>query len=106
MEYTVDIPSVFGFLILISYPHTSFPQLMHIGSRVPGFLRKILPADMLTIEEESWSAFPYYTKTTEKNLWLKDRWIFTMETVYKEGANFLDNVFLFSFSFSPEFFLL
>ena len=76
----------------------SFLQRMHIASRVPKFLRAILPSDSLILEEESYNAFPY-TKTTYKNVWLKDRFELTIESFHAPGAGTLENVCLIIISF-------
>ena len=72
---------------------------MHVASRVPGFLRAVLPADSLILEEESWNAFPY-TKTVYKNVWLKNRFELTIETLHADGAGPIENVFLLLISYT------
>ncbi|KAH7816311.1 putative phosphatidylinositol transfer protein [Monocercomonoides exilis] len=63
---------------------------MYISSRIPKFLSMILPSDALTLEEESWNAFPY-TKTVYKNLWMKDSFSLTIESMHIEGADIPEN---------------
>ncbi|KAH7816210.1 putative Phosphatidylinositol transfer protein beta [Monocercomonoides exilis] len=63
---------------------------MHIASRVPKFLRVILPKNALILEEESWNAFPY-TKTMYTNPWLKKDFSLTIESMHIEGAGPVDN---------------
>lgn len=71
---------------------------MYVASRVPKFLRAILPKNALILEEESWNAFPY-TKTIYTNLWLKERFNLVIESFHAEGAGTLDNVCNFPYDF-------
>ena len=64
---------------------------MFIASKVPAFLRKILPADALILEEESWNAFPY-TKTIYTNVWMKKDFYLTIESMHAPGLGTQQNV--------------
>ncbi|KAH7822023.1 putative phosphatidylinositol transfer protein 1 [Monocercomonoides exilis] len=64
---------------------------MHVGSKVPGFVRAVVPKTSLILEEESWNAFPY-TKTTYSNVWLKDRFKMVVETRHLPGPPVEENI--------------
>ncbi|KAK2949107.1 putative Phosphatidylinositol transfer protein 1 [Blattamonas nauphoetae] len=63
---------------------------LHIASKVPKFIRAFLPKDAMILEEECWNAFPF-TKTTYKNVWLKDRFEMTTTTRHVRGVSTLEN---------------
>jgi hypothetical protein len=56
-----------GVEVLVNEP-TEHPQygkgqytkkIYHLGSRLPSFIRFVLPAKALLLEEEAWNCFPY-----------------------------------------------
>ncbi|KAA6354467.1 MAG: putative phosphatidylinositol transfer protein, partial [Streblomastix strix] len=59
---------------------------LHIASRVPAIIRKILPKDALILEEEAWNLFPNF-KTVYKNLWLKDKFTLILESTHIDGIS-------------------
>jgi len=56
-------------------------KLIHIGSKVPGWLSALMPATALQVEEKAWNAFPY-CKTVYSCPFLGDRFSISVETRY------------------------
>ncbi|KAK2949736.1 putative Phosphatidylinositol transfer protein 1 [Blattamonas nauphoetae] len=63
---------------------------LHIASKTPSYIRRLLPRDALIVIEECWDCFPY-TKSVYKNLWLKDRLGLITETIHAPGVSNLEN---------------
>jgi len=56
-------------------------KIIHIGSRIPGWLKAIMPTTALQVEEKAWNAFPY-CKTVYSCPFLGDRFSISVETRY------------------------
>eukprot|EP00276_Gloeochaete_wittrockiana_P018106 CAMPEP_0184337952 /NCGR_PEP_ID=MMETSP1089-20130417/6448_1 /TAXON_ID=38269 ORGANISM="Gloeochaete wittrockiana, Strain SAG46.84" /NCGR_SAMPLE_ID=MMETSP1089 /ASSEMBLY_ACC=CAM_ASM_000445 /LENGTH=256 /DNA_ID=CAMNT_0026664121 /DNA_START=67 /DNA_END=837 /DNA_ORIENTATION=- len=54
-------------------------KIYHLGSRLPGWIAAILPANMLKLEEKAWNAFPY-CRTELSNPSMGDRFTYTIES--------------------------
>mmetsp|Transcript_127361 Transcript_127361/g.179757 ORF Transcript_127361/g.179757 Transcript_127361/m.179757 type:complete len:255 (+) Transcript_127361:73-837(+) len=54
-------------------------KIFHLGSRLPGWLSAIAPANALKVEEKAWNAFPY-CKTEYTNPMLGERFTYTVES--------------------------
>jgi len=54
-------------------------KIYHLGSRLPGFLAAIAPANALKLEEKAWNAFPY-CKTELTNPMMGDRFTYIIES--------------------------
>ncbi|KAK2947226.1 putative Phosphatidylinositol transfer protein alpha [Blattamonas nauphoetae] len=63
---------------------------MYIEERVPKWVRKLFPPEAWIIEEESFSAGPY-SKTTYKDLYMKDDFLLSCETIRVAGVSTLTN---------------
>jgi len=56
-------------------------KIIHIGSRIPGWLKAIMPSTALQVDEKAWNAFPY-CKTVYSCPFLGDRFSIAVETRY------------------------
>jgi len=54
-------------------------KIYHLGNRLPGWIRAVLPATALQLEERAWNAYPY-CKTVITSPFLKERFTFTIES--------------------------
>lgn len=54
-------------------------KVFHLGSKVPGWLAAIAPANALKVEEKAWNAFPY-CKTEYSNPMLGERFAYSVES--------------------------
>jgi len=59
-------------------------KIYHLGSRLPGWLRTLAPANALILHEESWNAFPY-CKTILTSPFMPDKFKYIIETRYFEN---------------------
>eukprot|EP01102_Stenamoeba_stenopodia_P016836 TRINITY_DN5927_c0_g2_i1.p1 TRINITY_DN5927_c0_g2~~TRINITY_DN5927_c0_g2_i1.p1 ORF type:complete len:257 (+),score=61.88 TRINITY_DN5927_c0_g2_i1:173-943(+) len=67
-------------------------KLIFIGSRIPGWLRYLMPASVLQVEEKSWNAYPY-CKTEYTCPFLGSKFSITIETKYIADNGTNDEVF-------------
>jgi len=67
-------------------------KIIHIGSRIPGWLKSIMPSSALQVDEKAWNAFPY-CKTVYSCPFLGDRFSISVETRYIGDNGSLENVF-------------
>ncbi|GAM27132.1 hypothetical protein SAMD00019534_103070, partial [Acytostelium subglobosum LB1] len=65
-------------------------KIFHIGSRLPNWLRVIVPQTALQVEEKAWNAFPY-CKTQYACPFLGERFSLSIETRYVQDAGVQDN---------------
>jgi len=56
-------------------------KVIHIGSRIPTWLKAIMPSTALQVDEKAWNAFPY-CKTVYSCPFLGDRFSIAVETRY------------------------
>jgi len=62
-------------------------KIYHLKEKSPWFLRMLLPAAALHLQEESWNAFPY-TKTLITNPgYMKDDFLITIESLHSEDSS-------------------
>jgi len=59
-------------------------KLMHLQSKVPGWLRKVAPTGALTLEEEAWNAFPYCKTVYTNKGYMKDNFRIEIITWHKD----------------------
>jgi len=65
-------------------------KILHIGSRLPSWIKAICPPTALQIEEKAWNAYPY-CKTIYSCPFLGDRFHLTIETRYLPDGGFTEN---------------
>eukprot|EP01120_Amphizonella_sp_Union-15-10_P016258 TRINITY_DN8512_c0_g1_i1.p1 TRINITY_DN8512_c0_g1~~TRINITY_DN8512_c0_g1_i1.p1 ORF type:complete len:281 (-),score=55.74 TRINITY_DN8512_c0_g1_i1:52-837(-) len=65
-------------------------KLIRIGSRLPLWLKSLLPVSMLQIEETAWNCYPF-SKTVYACPFLGDKLSITIETKYEPDAGFIEN---------------
>eukprot|EP01110_Echinostelium_bisporum_P002755 TRINITY_DN16844_c0_g1_i1.p1 TRINITY_DN16844_c0_g1~~TRINITY_DN16844_c0_g1_i1.p1 ORF type:complete len:271 (-),score=67.34 TRINITY_DN16844_c0_g1_i1:76-888(-) len=56
-------------------------KIFHIGSKIPGWIKAILPSSALMVEEKAWNAYPY-CKTVLTCPFLGDRFSIAITTKY------------------------
>jgi len=66
-------------------------KIYHVGSRLPGWIKAVIPGTALKLEEKAWNAYPY-CKTVLKNQWLQDRFTFTIESRHYNDDGKQENV--------------
>lgn len=54
-------------------------KIYHLGSRLPGWIRAVIPSSALKLEERAWNAYPY-CKTVITSPFLGERFTFTIES--------------------------
>ncbi|CAJ0579026.1 unnamed protein product, partial [Mesorhabditis spiculigera] len=88
-----------GVEIITNRPYDSGPggigqytyKIYHIGSKIPVWIRSVLPTSALEAHEEAWNAYPY-TKTRYSSP-MMERFSIEVETVYRNDAGKAENVF-------------
>ncbi|WKX98484.1 hypothetical protein Q1695_013847 [Nippostrongylus brasiliensis] len=88
-----------GVVILSNKPYKDGPggsgqytfKIYHIGSKIPVWIRSILPTSALEAHEEAWNAYPY-TKTRYSTP-MMDRFSLEVETIYFNDPGTQNNVF-------------
>eukprot|EP01110_Echinostelium_bisporum_P007019 TRINITY_DN27228_c0_g1_i1.p1 TRINITY_DN27228_c0_g1~~TRINITY_DN27228_c0_g1_i1.p1 ORF type:complete len:266 (-),score=102.72 TRINITY_DN27228_c0_g1_i1:174-971(-) len=66
-------------------------KIYHLGSRLPGWVKAILPASALKLEEKAWNAFPY-CKTVLSNPFLGSKFTFIIESRHANDKGEQDNI--------------
>ncbi|KAK4337427.1 hypothetical protein RND71_043538 [Anisodus tanguticus] len=56
-------------------------KIYHLASRVPNFIKIMIPKSMLEIHEEAWNAYPY-CRTVLTNPFMKDDFFLRIETMH------------------------
>jgi len=67
-------------------------KILHIGSRLPGWLRSFVPPTALQVDEKAWNAYPY-CKTVYSCPFLGDRFSITITTKYIPDNGSTNNAF-------------
>jgi len=67
-------------------------KILHIGSKIPGWLKSFIPTTALQVDEKAWNAYPY-CKTSYSVPFLGDRFSITVTTKYIQDAGTSNNVF-------------
>jgi len=60
-------------------------KILHIGSRIPGWLKAFIPTSALQVDEKAWNAYPY-CKTVYSCPFLGDRFSISVTTKYLPDA--------------------
>jgi len=66
-------------------------KIIHVGSKIPGWVKAWLPASVLQVDEKAWNAYPY-CKTTYGIPFLGDRFNITIITKYLPDGGTTENV--------------
>ncbi|KAI8341326.1 hypothetical protein BC941DRAFT_499892 [Chlamydoabsidia padenii] len=61
-------------------------KVFHLASKVPSYVRAVIPASALEIYEEAWNAYPY-CKTVLTNGYMKESFSITYETLHVDGSH-------------------
>ena len=68
-------------------------KIMHLETKVPGWLRKVAPRGALTLVEKAWNAYPYCRTEYSNPDYMKDDFSIIIETWHKpERVSKTDNV--------------
>jgi len=66
-------------------------KMYHLESRVPSYVKWIMPKGSLELEEKAWNAYPK-CKTVVTNPWLKDKFEISIESLHVADDGKQDNV--------------
>uniref|UniRef100_A0A3B3QFI2 Phosphatidylinositol transfer protein alpha isoform n=1 Tax=Paramormyrops kingsleyae TaxID=1676925 RepID=A0A3B3QFI2_9TELE len=69
-------------------------KIYHLRSKVPSFVRMLVPSSALKIHEKAWNAYPY-CRTSESgpgNEYMKDNFLIKIETWHKPDLGTQENV--------------
>ena len=89
-----------GIEVLVNEPYTDEEgrsgqfthKVFHLKDKVPTVIRMLAPNGALEVHEKAWNAFPY-CKTQMTNVFMKDNFKMTVETMHVNDDNgFSDNV--------------
>jgi hypothetical protein len=67
-------------------------KILHIGSRIPSWIKAMMPTTALQVDEKAWNAYPY-CKTIYSCPFLGDRFNITVTTRYLPDAGTTENAF-------------
>lgn len=67
-------------------------KVLHIGSRLPGWLKSFIPTSALQVDEKAWNAYPY-CKTVYSVPFLGDRFSISVTTKYLPDGGTNENAF-------------
>jgi len=67
-------------------------KIIHLASRLPGWLQPFMPSSALQVDEKAWNAYPY-CKTIYSVPFLGDRFSITVTTKYLPDGGTSNNVF-------------
>eukprot|EP01113_Clastostelium_recurvatum_P006901 TRINITY_DN1316_c0_g1_i1.p1 TRINITY_DN1316_c0_g1~~TRINITY_DN1316_c0_g1_i1.p1 ORF type:complete len:272 (-),score=68.02 TRINITY_DN1316_c0_g1_i1:103-918(-) len=66
-------------------------KIYHLGASLPGWIRALIPASALKLEERAWNAYPY-CKTLITSPFLGEKFTFTIESRHAEDAGTQENI--------------
>ncbi|EGC37270.1 hypothetical protein DICPUDRAFT_150195 [Dictyostelium purpureum] len=66
-------------------------KIYHLGARLPGWIRAIIPSSALKLEEKAWNAYPY-CKTVLKSPFLGDNFTFIIESRHAQDNAATENI--------------
>jgi len=66
-------------------------KILHIGSKIPGWIKSFMPSSALQVDEKAWNAYPY-CKTIYSVPFLGDRFSITIVTKYIADGGASENV--------------
>jgi len=66
-------------------------KIIRVGRQIPSWVKYMMPASVLQVEEKAWNAFPY-VRSEFASTFLGDRFSIKTETRYIDGNQVLDNV--------------
>jgi len=89
-----------GVEVLVNEPYTDAERtgqythkIMHLGSRLPGWVAAIAPKNALKLEEKAWNAFPW-CRTELSNPMLGEKFTYRIESMHFDNdIGTQDNVF-------------
>jgi len=67
-------------------------KIIHLGSRLPGWLKTFIPTTALQVDEKAWNAYPY-CKTVYSIPFMGDRFSISVTTKYLPDGGTQENVF-------------
>jgi len=65
-------------------------KILHLGSRIPGWMKSFIPTTALQVDEKAWNAYPY-CKTVYSCPFLGDRFSISVTTRYLPDAGTSEN---------------
>ncbi|XP_028407675.1 phosphatidylinositol transfer protein alpha isoform-like [Dendronephthya gigantea] len=66
-------------------------KVIHLSSKVPGYVRRLAPTGSLEIHEKAWNAYPF-CRTIYTNEYMKDSFHIIIDTWHKPGNKDNENV--------------
>ncbi|EAL62395.1 hypothetical protein ACTFIW_008412 [Dictyostelium discoideum] len=66
-------------------------KIYHLGSRLPGWIRALIPSSALKLEEKAWNAYPY-CKTVLKSPFLGEKFTFIIESRHAQDNCKTENI--------------
>lgn len=66
-------------------------KIYHLGSRLPGWIRALIPSSALKLEEKAWNAYPY-CKTVLKSPFLGEKFTFIIESRHAQDNGTQENI--------------
>eukprot|EP00188_Purpureofilum_apyrenoidigerum_P006291 Plantae.Rhodophyta-Purpureofilum_apyrenoidigerum.ctg950.p1 GENE.Plantae.Rhodophyta-Purpureofilum_apyrenoidigerum.ctg950~~Plantae.Rhodophyta-Purpureofilum_apyrenoidigerum.ctg950.p1 ORF type:complete len:261 (-),score=59.51 Plantae.Rhodophyta-Purpureofilum_apyrenoidigerum.ctg950:353-1135(-) len=63
---------------------------MYLKSRMPSFIRALVPEAAMVLTEFSWNSYPH-CKTVYKNEWLGDKFVFSVESMHTDEPGLEEN---------------
>lgn len=66
-------------------------KIIHLSSKVPGYVRALAPTGSLEIHEKAWNAYPF-CRTKYTNEYMKDSFHIIIDTWHKPGNKDIENV--------------
>ncbi|KAL3121215.1 hypothetical protein niasHT_008849 [Heterodera trifolii] len=66
-------------------------KIYHLKSKVPAFLRAIMPKGSMTVHEQSWNAFPYCKTELTNPDYMKDDFLIRIETMHLSDRGTTEN---------------
>ncbi|EFA85246.1 phosphatidylinositol transfer protein 1 [Heterostelium album PN500] len=66
-------------------------KIYHLGARLPGWIRALIPSSALKLEEKAWNAYPY-CKTVLKSPFLGEKFTFIIESRHAQDNGTQENI--------------
>lgn len=82
-------------------------KIIHLGNRLPGWLRALMPGSLLQLKERAWNAFPY-TRTEYECPGFGDKFVLKVWSTYqpdngRPGTHFRPDAHVLFHGLPPEF---
>jgi len=67
-------------------------KMYHLESKIPGFVRAVMPKGSMVLQEDAWNAFPYCKTVLTNPGYMKENMEISIETMHKNDNGTTENI--------------